>query len=421
VTLQVLAWVCGGATALCVFRRLSPRGGDRFVLGLWLGVGLAHAGWALLQLPHLSGRPAWLLEPGAVSVLFLPLGVLCVAPWRESLAALPLALAVARLGCLPYGCCYASAWGALPELGLLAGLQLAARRRPEYAVGIVLCGFGAVRLASLPLRAPLALAPGLDPRWIALAWIVAGLVLQGRLRTAARARAWLGRRVDPPLRALVAMSWLWLLLWLSQRLPGAASPALLAASLAGLALLARPRLRTGRHRGGGRLPAALLVGGLVAGWLCAGLAGALAGASPAAGRPDPLRWLSLGVLFPLLEEIVYRERLLDGLRELAGALPALLASSGLFALGHADPGSAAFAFAGGVVCGVCRLRSGGLALPIALHAGWNQGALLISWRRHRARARARAGGRGRGRGRQRPGWRPRRYRGRFLDGGPGGR
>lgn len=392
-TLHGLAWAGGCAAALGAFHRRSVRGGDRFVLGLWLGVGFAHAGWALVHLPQVAERPGWwLLQPGAVSVLFVPLGVLCLAPWRESLAALPLGFAVARLGCLPYGCCYPSAWGALPELALLAGLHVAAQRWLHLAPLIALCGFGAVRLLSLPFRVPAPPAAWLDPAWIAAAWIAAGIGLQGRIHSAACARTWLVGRAQPALRALAWLLGVWLLYPVSGQLLGASSAARLVAGGVGLALVAstRPPLPWD----GARTSVVCVGAGLLAGWLCAGLASTLMAwqgsgsiAAPeipqvdtalAAGLADPLGWLSSGLAAPALEEMLYRERLLDGLRTLVGARLALLGSSALFALAHADPGALPFALAGGVVCGICRLRTGGLALPIALHAGWNQAGLFLS-------------------------------------------
>lgn len=381
--LHASAWAAGFALAVLAYARLAERGRGRFALGLWLGVGCAHAGWALLYAPQLAGHPEWALRAGAVSVLFVPLGVLWVAPWREALAALPLGLAVARLGCLPYGCCYASAWGMLPEIAALTGLHVAARRRPDLAPAIALCGFGAVRLASLPLRAPPSPAPWLDPAWIALAWVGAGALLQKGLGSAAEAREPPARRPRPLPRALALMLGIWLLLPLAGRRSDAGSGALLAASLLGLVVVlgVRPRLAPARPPS----PSAI-AGGLLAGWLCAGLATAARAvfAAPAGPAPallpdpaDPLRWLALGGLAPALEEALYRERLLSALRAPLGAVGALLVSSALFALAH-DLDALPFALAGGLVCGVARLGSGGLALPIALHAGWNQGVLALS-------------------------------------------
>ena len=69
----------------------------RTLLSLYTGAVLAHLGNALVFAP--GSAPF----EGA-SLLFAPLGPLLLAPWRETLAALPLLFAVARLGCLPAGC-----------------------------------------------------------------------------------------------------------------------------------------------------------------------------------------------------------------------------------------------------------------------------------------------------------------------------
>jgi hypothetical protein len=135
-------------------------------------------------------------------VLFVPLGVLCAAPRARrarrdylaaALGALPLAFAVARLGCLAAGCCPGTAsalpWS-LPDgrgarahpvaaydaLGS-ASLHLALRSvRLALRAGLALAGFGALRLALEPLRAPPPLgAPCLSPAWLAALWLAAGL------------------------------------------------------------------------------------------------------------------------------------------------------------------------------------------------------------------------------------------------------
>ena len=138
---QHVVWALGFAVALAAFDTRAGKGRGRFVLGLWLGVVTAHLGWGLFHLPEMLEDPGRILHLGAVSVLFMPVGVLLVAPWRDSLAALPLALAIARIGCLPYACCYETWWSALPEIAGLAGLHIAARRWPQHTTAIVLSGF----------------------------------------------------------------------------------------------------------------------------------------------------------------------------------------------------------------------------------------------------------------------------------------
>jgi prolipoprotein diacylglyceryltransferase len=128
----------------------------------------------------------------------VPLGALVAAPRRAaerasflaaSLGALPLALAVARLGCLAAGCCLGEPaelpWSlrdaagtprhptALYEAAGGAGLQLALSwLAPSARAGAALAGIGALRLAAEPLRAapPLG-APAFDPRWLAAFWL----------------------------------------------------------------------------------------------------------------------------------------------------------------------------------------------------------------------------------------------------------
>jgi hypothetical protein len=177
-------------TAIGLFMRSHPPGRRfddlRFVAGLALGAAFAHLGWAVLQLDAVRDHPeAWLNPAVGYSVLFVPAGVLLLAPWSAAIKSLPLALAVARTGCLVSGCCNGLStslvpWGfhATPvyEIGLLVALHCAVwRLRDDLAIPAVLVGFGAIRLALEPLRAPAPLGePWISPFWIAALWVAAG-------------------------------------------------------------------------------------------------------------------------------------------------------------------------------------------------------------------------------------------------------
>ena len=168
-------------TALWLYRGERPLG---FAAGLALGALLARAGWALLALPC-AAAPGALLDPGAgFSALFVPLGLLLRAREPEAFAALPLALAVARLGCLAAGCCHGAAGEPLPLLEIAASLAVhaAAARLPRGQVmPAVLGGLGLARLLVEPWRAPSPLGPPrLPPAALAAAWLAAGAALSIR-------------------------------------------------------------------------------------------------------------------------------------------------------------------------------------------------------------------------------------------------
>lgn len=377
---QILSWAGAFAVATVSYRSRAHRCRRRFQLGLWLGVVWTFVGGGMLGSADLALEPGRVLRPSGFSVLFLPLGVLVAAPFREALAALPLALAVARVGCLPYGCCYEAIWRATPEICTLLGLHFAARRWPFRATPIVLCGFGLVRLLSLPLRRELGVEPFVDPAWIAAAWIVAGVMLRNRIGSAENAREWFTERTQPLLRALVVM----LLVWLFFPLCGEAfedtATAALAASSAALALLLalrRPLVPHVSLRSVGVLGGALLVGVAVAAMADAGVE--RLGFTGRPGVPAGAAGVvALVAIAPAFEELLYRERLLGVLRPLWGGPWAVVASSALFALGHVDPRVMPVAFAGGLVCGTVMLRTGSLAAVIGLHAGWNLGIVGIT-------------------------------------------
>jgi hypothetical protein len=152
----------------------------RFLSGLALGATLSHLGWGALHWSYLRSQPLVLLDPLAGHwVLLVPLGPLLLAREAASWRALPAALAAARAGCLPVGCCYAriGAWGvplgALLEMAAMLALHAALGRATDRrAPPLFLLGFGLTRLALEPWRA----APPLDSGGaaLALAWAAAG-------------------------------------------------------------------------------------------------------------------------------------------------------------------------------------------------------------------------------------------------------
>jgi hypothetical protein len=202
--------------ALLLYRARTPEGdGDtRLLAGLGLSAVLAHLGWVAMNPVAALAEPALVLDPTrGVTVLFVPLGPLVVAPWRgprpaldrflaSSLGALPLSLSVARLGCLIGGCCHgvptSLPWGIVPaggdvavhpipiyEMGLLVALHFMTRAvSAEEVPAFVLAGLGAIRIAVEPFRAAPPLGDPLVAPWvIALLWIATSLVLRARSRS----------------------------------------------------------------------------------------------------------------------------------------------------------------------------------------------------------------------------------------------
>jgi hypothetical protein len=131
----------------------STEDAARFVAGLALGALFARAG----------------------GLLFAPAGLLAAAPWRAAeravfldaaLPGLPLAFAVAKLGCVAAGCCAFAGAEALGFAAVSAALRLAPRR---YGAALALAGIGAVRLAALPFRPEARGSAWLAAAWLALA------------------------------------------------------------------------------------------------------------------------------------------------------------------------------------------------------------------------------------------------------------
>jgi len=95
-----------------------------------------------------------------------------------------------------------------------------------------------------------------------------------------------------------------------------------------------------------------------------------------ADRPrDTPGVVSMLVLAPAFEELLYRERLPDALRRLPVALRAVV-SSALFAVPHAEPWRVLGTFWIGLLLAAVHRATGSVALCIAVHAGLNLGALV---------------------------------------------
>ncbi len=202
---QPLAWCAAFWTALFLYtRRAHPARPLRFACALALGAALAHGGWLLLHIPvlwpALRARPELLLDPSlGFCMLFVPLGPLLLERSGAAFASLPLALAIARLGCLAAGCCQglptALPWAvagrhptALYEIaGWLALNGAISRADARFAAPLVLAGFGALRLLIEPLRsAPPLGAPVVPPAALAGAWLAVAAGLAWRRRPRAR-------------------------------------------------------------------------------------------------------------------------------------------------------------------------------------------------------------------------------------------
>lgn len=77
------------------------------------------------------------------------------------------------------------------------------------------------------------------------------------------------------------------------------------------------------------------------------------------------------VLGPLLEELLFRGRLLASLESTFSPQIALLVSSAVFALAHGSFWNAPGQFVGGLILGRSVQRTGSVATSVAIHGGWN--------------------------------------------------
>ena len=190
--------------------------------------------------------------------------------------------------------------------------------------------------------------------------------------------------------AFVEVACVWALLvlggWLSP-LVGPSWSTLLAFALATVLVLwareSRPEGRTGLQwtRALGLLAAALA--GCAAYPACTFViaqVGSAFGLPPAAPTlplgGDPAMWVSLLVLGPIFEELLYRERLIGALRSRVGNATAIVVSSALFALPHFTAWSLLGTFLVGLGLGALYVRSRSVDVCIAVHVGLNSAVVL---------------------------------------------
>ena len=115
------------------------------------------------------------------------------------------------------------------------------------------------------------------------------------------------------------------------------------------------------------LPAAL---GAVAAFVFIRWGLAVSGYSPSA-------WIAI-LVSPVLEEWLYRGVLFWSLRKEVSEPIAIIASAGLFALGHQRLLSMLLAFLFGIAAAYVMKRTDKLVFPILLHIGWNLAVFFLN-------------------------------------------
>ena len=92
-----------------------------------------------------------------------------------------------------------------------------------------------------------------------------------------------------------------------------------------------------------------------------------------------LTFISICILTPISEELLFWGYILDSLNRLHGKWPAIIISSIIFGMVHFDPFTMGMATIGGVIYGWIRMRTGSLVPVIVAHAMWNTMALMFTY------------------------------------------
>ena len=92
-----------------------------------------------------------------------------------------------------------------------------------------------------------------------------------------------------------------------------------------------------------------------------------------------LLFLSVAIVTPIVEELMFRGYILDAINRKHSDWTAIIWSSILFGLIHIDPFVGGQAFMGGIIYGWIRVRTGSLLPSIAGHMMWNMLALMLTY------------------------------------------
>ena len=90
-------------------------------------------------------------------------------------------------------------------------------------------------------------------------------------------------------------------------------------------------------------------------------------------------FLSVAIVTPIAEELLFRGYILDSIKRMHGDWPAIIGSALLFALVHVNLFGMVPFIMGGVIYGWLRIKTGSLLPSIACHMMWNLMALSLTY------------------------------------------
>jgi len=95
------------------------------------------------------------------------------------------------------------------------------------------------------------------------------------------------------------------------------------------------------------------------------------------GQNFILEMVTVGILAPILEEIIYRGLIFDQLRRNIPLVPALVIQALIFGVVHLNIVQSSYAFLIGLLMGIALVRSGSILLPISIHMGMNLSGVVL--------------------------------------------
>lgn len=91
-----------------------------------------------------------------------------------------------------------------------------------------------------------------------------------------------------------------------------------------------------------------------------------------------LQILAIGIIAPILEEILFRGLVLDQLRKHIALPLALIIQALLFGLIHLNIVQGSYAFVAGIILGLAMIWSRSLVIPVVMHIGMNLSGVFLS-------------------------------------------
>jgi len=89
-------------------------------------------------------------------------------------------------------------------------------------------------------------------------------------------------------------------------------------------------------------------------------------------------FITVGIMAPIIEEIIFRGLVLNELKKVVPACPAIILQAIIFGIYHMNPLQGVYASLLGIVLGIAAEKTGSIWTPILIHISFNSISTLLS-------------------------------------------